>query len=66
MVTDTTMAQRLVRARRKIGAAGIGEQLDFEFTVKSRYDMTLSFGYAVGFLDSTRQDEEYMVSLKIL
>jgi hypothetical protein len=50
----------------KIEAANAGVQLDFEFTVKSRYDMTLSFGYAVGFLDSTREDEEYMVSLKIL
>jgi hypothetical protein len=50
----------------KVEATSIGAQLDFEFTVKSRYDMTLSFGYAVGYLDSTRHDEEFMVSLKIL
>jgi len=28
--------------------------------------MTLSFGYATGYLDGSREDEEFMVSLKIL
>ena len=50
----------------KVEAASVGTQLDFEFTIKSRYKMTLSFGYALGYLDSTRNDEEFMVSLKIL
>ncbi len=50
----------------KVEAANIGAQLDLRFTVNSRYDMTLSFGYAVGYLDSSRSDEEFMVSLKIL
>ena len=50
----------------KVEAANIGAQVDFRFTVNSRYDMTLSFGYAVGYLDSTREGEEFMVSLKIL
>jgi len=50
----------------KVEAANIGAQIDFRFTVKSRYDMTLSFGYALGYLDSSRNDEEFMVSLKIL
>jgi len=47
-------------------AANVGTQLDLRFTVNARYDMTLSFGYAVGYLDSSRLDEEFMVSLKIL
>jgi hypothetical protein len=50
----------------KIEAASVGAQLDFAFTIKSRYKMTLSFGYALGYLDSTKTDEEFMVSLKIL
>ena len=48
------------------GAFNVGAQVDFRFTVSNRYDMTLSLGYAVGYLDSTREDEEFMVSLKIL
>ena len=47
-------------------ATTIGAQLDFQFTVKSRYPLTLSFGYAVGYLDGSRFDEEFMVSLKVL
>ena len=47
-------------------AANIGAQVDFKFKLKSRYDMTLSVGYATGFLDGSQFDEEYMVSLKIL
>jgi len=50
----------------KFEAANIGTQVDFRFTINSRFDMTLSFGYAVGYLDSSRFDEEFMVSLKIL
>lgn len=44
----------------------VGTQIDFRFTINSRYDMTLSFGYALGYLDSARNDEEFIVSLKIL
>ena len=47
-------------------AANAGGQLDFRFTVQSRLDMTLSIGYAVGFLEGSRNDDEFMVSLKIL
>lgn len=50
----------------KVEAASAGAQIDFQFTINSRYDMTLSFGYAVGFIDSSKLDEEFMVSLKIL
>jgi hypothetical protein len=47
-------------------ATSVGAQIDFQFKVKSRYDLTLSFGYAVGYLDGSRFDEDFMVSLKIL
>ena len=43
-----------------------GFQVDFEFTLLSRKKMTLSLGYAVGYRDSTREDDELMVSLKIM
>jgi hypothetical protein len=47
-------------------AANIGTQLDLQFTVNSRYDMTLSIGYATGYLEGSREDDEFMLSLKIL
>ena len=47
-------------------ATNVGAQLDFRFTVKSRYSLTFSIGYAVGYLEGSRFDEEFMVSLKIL
>ena len=47
-------------------AANFGAQVDFNFTVRSRYNFTVSFGYAVGYLDGSRFDEEWMASLKIL
>jgi len=56
-VDDSTLRQEATNA---------GAQIDFRFKVKSRYELMLSFGYAVGYLDGSRFDEEYMVSLKIL
>jgi hypothetical protein len=50
----------------RIDAANIGAQLDLQFTINWRYDMTLSFGYATGYLEGAREDDEFMVSLKIL
>jgi len=45
----------------------VGIQIDFRFTILSRMDMTLSMGYAKGFgNDIIPDDEEYMLSLKIL
>ncbi|MCZ6853304.1 MAG: hypothetical protein O7G86_05220, partial [Gammaproteobacteria bacterium] len=44
----------------------VGLQIDFQFTIMSRMDMTLSFGYAVGFGDDVGSTDEYMVSLKIM
>ena len=46
--------------------ANVGTQVDFRVKFKSRYGLTLSFGYATGFLDGSQFDEEFMVSLKIL
>ncbi|MGA8031760.1 MAG: hypothetical protein WCB48_05155, partial [Casimicrobiaceae bacterium] len=46
--------------------ASVGVQADLRFHVLHRYDMTLSFGYAMGFENSQRKGDEWMVSLKIL
>ena len=43
-----------------------GFQLDLHFTVGHRLPMTLSVGYAAGFRKGDKQDNEIMVSLKIL
>ena len=44
----------------------IGAQIDFRFTVLSRFNMTLSLGYAVGSGDIVGSPEEFMMSLKVL
>ena len=51
--------------RREVQNAGI--QVDFLITILSRMNMTLSFGYARGFGDDVLEDDdEFMVSLKVL
>ena len=47
-------------------ARNIGIQIDFHFTIKSRFDMTLSAGYAKGFGEGSFTDDEYLISLKIM
>jgi hypothetical protein len=44
----------------------MGIQLDLQFTVKTRFPMTLSVGYAKAFGEADFEDDEWMVSLKIL
>lgn len=46
--------------------SSIGGQVDLKFSVLHWYEMTLSAGYAVGFRNSRRAGNEWMVSLKIL
>ena len=43
-----------------------GLQVDLHFTIVHRLPMTLSFGYAAGFRKGSKQDDEFMLSLKIL
>jgi len=43
-----------------------GLQIDLEFTVVHRLPMTLSLGYARGFNDGDKIDDEFIFSLKIL
>ena len=51
--------------RNEVSNAGL--QIDFQFTILSRLDMTLSLGYAKGFGNSSiMDDDEFMASLKIL
>jgi hypothetical protein len=44
----------------------VGMQLDLSFTLAHRLPMTLSLGYATGYEDGNRRDDEWMASLKIL
>lgn len=44
----------------------LGAQVDLRFTVMHRHNMTLSFGYAVGFQERNREGSEWMISLRIL
>ena len=44
----------------------LGFQVDFQFTLAHRLPMTFSIGYASGYEDGDRRDDEWMVSLKIL
>ena len=50
--------------RKRYGS--VGSQVDLRFSVLHWYDMTLSFGYAVGFRGGTRAGDEWMISLKIM
>jgi hypothetical protein len=49
---------------RTVGSVGF--QVDFEFTLVHRLPMTFSVGYAAGFEDGDKRDDEWMLSLKIL
>jgi hypothetical protein len=44
----------------------LGFQVDLKFTIAHRHPMIMSFGYARGFVDSNKYDNEWMISLKIL
>jgi hypothetical protein len=44
----------------------LGLQVDLHFTVVHRLPMTISFGFARGYVGSDRYDNEWMISLKIL
>ena len=44
----------------------LGAQLDFQFYVMHAQEMTLSFGYALGFEEGQPDREEFMLSLKVL
>ena len=47
--------------------SSVGAQVDFQFTVLSQLNMTLSMGYAIGFGDNVvGSPDEFMLSLKIL
>lgn len=44
----------------------LGAQSDLHFNMLHRNDLTLSVGYALGFQDSRRVGDEFMISLKIM
>ncbi len=51
---------------RKAEATSYGIQIDFQFTFMSRFEMTLSTGYAKAHGEDDLDDEEFMISLKIM
>jgi len=52
--------------RREETYGSVGFQVDFEFTFVHRLPLTLSIGFAQGYIDSDKESDEWMVSLKIL
>ncbi|HEX7402454.1 MAG TPA: hypothetical protein VF287_00455, partial [Usitatibacter sp.] len=44
----------------------VGAQVDLRFTMLHWYNMTLSFGYGVGYRGRARAGDEWMISLKIM
>ena len=50
----------------RLEAQSAGMQVDLRFQVMHRLDMTLSAGFASGWVEGERVDDEVMVSLKIL
>jgi hypothetical protein len=50
----------------RTNARDFGIQVDFHFTVMSRFEMTLSAGYAKAYGEGDFSDDEFMISLKIL
>ncbi|MFQ5609214.1 MAG: YncE family protein, partial [Woeseiaceae bacterium] len=56
----------LDQAFAKTNARSVGAQIDFRFTVMARMDMTLSAGYARAYGPAMIDDEEFMISLKIM
>lgn len=50
----------------RISAKNIGIQIDFRISFASRYQMTLSTGYAKGYGPGDFTDDEFMISLKIM
>jgi len=47
-------------------ANNVGMQIDFQIKMKSRFDLTFSAGYAKGWGDGDFEDDEFMISLKIM
>jgi len=65
-VFASNLVTNLDRDELRNNARSVGIQVDFRFTVKSRFDMTLSAGYARGNGEGSFTDEEWMLSLKIM
>ncbi len=50
----------------RISAKNVGVQIDFHISFASRYQMTLSTGYAKAYGQGSFTDDEFMISLKIM
>ena len=61
-----TLSTDLDRDEFRNDAQSYGIQLDLRFTLMSRFNMTLSTGYAKAYGEGDFSDDEFMISLKIL
>lgn len=62
----TGLVTNMDKARLRNNAKDVGFQVDLHFTVMSRFDMTLSTGYAWGYGEGSFSDDEFLISLKIM
>ena len=62
----SVLTTNLDEGSRRNNAKTFGTQVDFHFTVLSRFDMTLSAGYAKGYGEGAFTDDEFLLSLKIM
>ena len=60
------LATDMGSSRYKETYLSLGAQVDLHFTVVHRLPMTLSVGYAQGYVEGRKYDTEWMISLKIL
>jgi hypothetical protein len=61
----TGLATNVDVADLRTESANVGGQIDLRMTLLSHHDFTASVGYAVGFVEGQRANDEIMISLRI-
>ncbi|RKZ14248.1 hypothetical protein DRQ53_11955 [bacterium] len=64
-VFATALATNVDTADLRTESANVGGQIDLRMTLLSHHDLTASVGYAVGFTEGRRGQDELMISLRI-
>jgi hypothetical protein len=63
----TTLVTNSDNSTLRRNVSSVGAQIDFQFMLMSKLNMTLSLGYAVGFGDDVSgSPDEFMISLKVM
>ena len=65
-VFASTLVTNVDDSALRANSESYGIQLDLRFTFMSRFNMTLSAGYAKGYGEGDFSDDEFMISLKIM